>query len=227
VWTHDGRHLVARGDHGIVSLSALGGAVQSLIESPKISVPWTFAPDDRRLAFAVMDSSTAFDLWMAPLEKTGDTLRAGKADPILRTRFYETYPAISRDGRWLAYSSDESGSSEVYVRSLADSSVKVPIGPGGRVPRWSRAGQRLFFTTADHRIMVVDYTITGGRFVPGAPRQWTPIRLADTGVLSNYDVGPNDRYIVALLPARPPDAQAANHITLIRGLRGELERKAP
>ena len=227
VWTRDGRQLVARGDHGIVSLSASGAAPRSLIDSPKISVPWSFAPDDRRIAFAVMDSATAFDLWTAPLDKAGDTIRAGNPTPILRSRFYEVYPAISPDGRWLAYVSDESGSPEVYVRSLADSSVKVSIGPGGRVPRWSRSGQRLFFTTVDHRIMVVDYAITGGTLVPGRPRQWTSIRLADTGVLSNYDLGPHDRYIVALLPARPPDAEAGNHVTMIRGLRGELERKAP
>lgn len=94
-------------------------------------------------------------------------------------------------------------------------------------PRRSKAGQRLLFTTVDHRLEVVSHTIAGGRFVPGTPRRWTLIRLADTGVLSNYDLGPDERYIVALLPARPRDAQAANHVTLIRGLRGELERQAP
>jgi hypothetical protein len=75
--------------------------------------------------------------------------------------------------------------------------------------------------------MVVRYTIAGGKFVPGAPRQWAPVRLADTGVLTNYDLGVNDRYIVALLPARPSDAQAVNHVTLLRGLPGELKRRAP
>jgi Tol biopolymer transport system component len=227
VWTRDGRHLVARGDHGIVSLPTLGGEPRTLIESPKISVPWSFAPDDRRLAYSVVDSATALDLWTAPLEKSGDTLRAGTPTPVLRSRSYEAYPAISPDGRWLAYASNESGLPELYVRSLADTSVKVPIAPGARVPRWSKAGQRLFFTTVDQRLKVVNYTIAGGKFVPGTPRQWTPIHLADTGVLSNYDLGPDDRYIVALLPARPHDAQAANHVTLIRGLRGELERKVP
>jgi serine/threonine-protein kinase len=226
-WTHDGRHLVARGTHGIVSLSALGGDVRSLIESPRISVPGNFSSDDRRLAYAVLDSATAFDVWTAAIDETRETLRAGSPAPILRSRFYEAHPAISPDGRWLAYGSDESGSPEVYVRSLGDS-VSVPVSTRtGRVPRWSRTGQRLFFTTADHRVMVVSYAIVGGRFVPGAPHQWTPIRLADTGVLTNYDLGVNDQYIVALLPARPPDAQAANHVTLIQGLPGELARKAP
>ena len=227
VWTRDGRHLVARGSHGVVWLPAFGGEPRSLIESPNISVPWTFAPDDRRLAFAAMDSATVFDLWTVPLEKRGDTLRAGSPTVILRSRFFETFPAISPDGRWLAYASNESGSPGVYVRSLADSSVKFPVGPGGTVPRWSRSGSRLFFATADKRIMVVSYAIAGKRFVAERPRQWTPIRLADTGVLPNYDLGADDRHIVALLPGPSHEAQASNHVTLIHSLADEVRRKSP
>ena len=226
VWSRDGRYVAARGRHGIAWMSATSGAPRSLIASEKISVPWTFAPDDRRLAFAVMDTATVFDVWTAPIEKQGDTLRAGTPTAILRSRFFETYPAISPDGRWLAYGSNESGPSQVYVRSLADSSVHVPIGIGG-APRWSRAGSRLFYSTGDQRVMAVGYTTAGGRFVPGQPRQWTPIRLANTDVFPNFDLGADDGYIIALLPAGSSEVQTANHVTLIRGLSDELRRKVP
>ena len=226
VWTRDGRYLVARGSRGIVWMSATGGESRSLIESDKISVPWTFAPGDRSLAFAAMDPTTVFDLWTVPIEKTGDALHAGSPSAILRSGAYEVYPAISPDGRWLAYSSNESEPPQVYVRSLGDTSIKVPIGIGG-APRWSRASARLFFATRDQRIMTVSYTTVGGRFLPDAPRQWTPIRLANTGVLSNYDLGPDDRHIVALLPASSDGAQAENHVTRIQLLSDDIRRKAP
>jgi len=174
-----------------------------------------------------MDSVTVFDLWTAPIERRGDTLRAGTPTALLRTRYFETYPAISPDGRWLAYWTNESGAGELFVRSLADTSVKVPIAKGGRVPRWSRTGRRLFFSTPDQRVMVVDYSVADYRFVPSAPRQWAPIGLADTGVLPNYDLAGDDRHIIALLPARSDADQVGTHVTLIAGLPEELRRKAP
>ena len=85
----------------------------------------------------------------------------------------------------------------------------------------------MFFLTGDQRVMTVSYTTAGGQLIPTMPRQWTPIRLASAGVLSNYDVGPDDRHIVALLPAPSDRAQAANHVTRIQGLSDEIRRKAP
>ncbi|HEX7120741.1 MAG TPA: hypothetical protein VF178_00135, partial [Gemmatimonadaceae bacterium] len=226
VWTRDGSHLVARGPNGIVWMPAHGGEPRTLIDNPQISVPWTFARGDRQLAFAVMDSSTVLDLWLAAIERTADGLSARNPVPVLRTRAFETYPAISRDGRWLAYTSTASGVPTVYVRPLAVSGTGIPIAAGVRVPRWSRVGQRLFFTTIDHRLMVLEYSIEGGRFVPGTARQWTPIALADNGVLPSYDVGTDDRHVVALLPARSTGTQATNHVTLLRGLHDAIRSKA-
>lgn len=227
VWTIDGRHIVARASHGLVQVTALGGEPRTLIESQRTLVPWSFTPGDRRLAYAAMDPVTAFDLWTAPIENRGDTLRVGTPTALLRTRSYETYPAISPDGRWLAYWTNESGPGELFVRSLADTSVKVPIATGGRAPRWSRTGRRLFFGTPNQRVMVVDYSVAGHRFIPSAPRLWSPIGLADTGVLPNYNLAGDDRHIIALLPARVDAEEAGRHVKLIIGFPEDLRRKAP
>jgi serine/threonine-protein kinase len=226
-WTRDGRFLVAGGAHGLVWMSAANGETRTLVNSPNISVPWSFAPDDRRLMFAAMSAATAFDLWTVDLEKTSSVLRAGSPTPLLRSPFFETYPTVSPDGRWLAYASNQSGTWEVYVRSLTDSGATAQVSRGGgRVPRWSRASARLYFGTDDQRIMVAPYTVSNGRFAAGVPRQWTPVRLADTGVLPSFDVGVDDRHIVALLPAaRPAEAQAANHVTLMWNFADELRRR--
>ena len=69
------------------------------------------------LAYAE-DSTTGSSTWTAAIEGDFDhgTVRLGKAERFQRTPFTELYPAFSPDGRWLAYSSNETGTFEVYVR---------------------------------------------------------------------------------------------------------------
>jgi eukaryotic-like serine/threonine-protein kinase len=67
-------------------------------------------------------------------------------DTLLATRAAEGWPALSPDGRWLAYQSDESGRSEVYVRSWPAFGSKVQVSQsGGSEPAWSRDGRELFY----------------------------------------------------------------------------------
>jgi len=79
--------------------------------------------------------------------------------------------------------------------------------------------------TPHRRLMAVEYSVRGRNFIPGTPRQWTPIGFADTGVLPNYDLF-GDGYIVALVPAQRDEAQAT-HVTMITGFPEELRRKVP
>jgi dipeptidyl aminopeptidase/acylaminoacyl peptidase len=88
-----------------------GGAVERLTTRPSPSVyVHSWAPDGSALAFSEDVPGTASDIWVLPL--TGDR------QPILllTSRFFESDPEFSRDGRWLAYTSSESGQVEVYVR---------------------------------------------------------------------------------------------------------------
>lgn len=228
-WTRDSRFLVVGGPRGLAWTSADGGAPHSLLQRSELAVPWSVAADGRRLAFASVDPKTAFDLWIISFDETPVGLRAGPAEPFLQSPFFETYPTISPDGQWLAYSSNASGSWEVYVRSIPDHGAPVQVSrEGGRMARWAKTGHRLYFGTADQRIMVASYSVSGGRFIAGVPRQWTPVRLADTGVFPNFDLTPDDRHVVALLPAASPnDGQIANHVTLIWNFADELRARLP
>ena len=77
-------------------------------------------------------------------------LRAGKPEAFLRTSLDMREPEFSPDGRWLAYSSNESGEFQVYVRAFPDNGDKQPISSsGGHLPRWSRTGSELFFRNLD------------------------------------------------------------------------------
>lgn len=226
VWTRDGSAVVARLGAGqqVAWLPASGGEPQTLFTSSRINVPWTFAPGDSRLYFAAMDTLSAFDIWTTPIEKNGASFVAGEATPLLQSRAYETYPAVSRDGRWLAYASNQGDLPGVYVRSLTDTSASVLVAPAGRAPRWSRSGNRLFLVMPNHQVMSVTFRVRDGHFEADPPRLWSTIRLADTGVFPNYDVGLDDASIIALVPTSTP---RVNQVTMIRGLRAELQRRAP
>jgi serine/threonine-protein kinase len=230
-WTRDGRFVVvqAQAGAGLAVIRVDGGQVTPLLAIKSIAVPWTFTPDGRRLAYYAMSPATAFDLWSVPIETRDSTLRAGTPQPILQTPSFEVYPAFSPDGRWLAYTSNESGTWEVYVRSVSGSANPVQVSRrGGRVPRWSNSGDKLFYSTDDQRLMVVSFSVTPRGVAPRQPRLWTSVRLADTGVLPSFDVSPDGNHIVALLPAaRPEELPGENHVALMFDISDVLRRRVP
>src|SRR5260370_14610548 len=84
--------------------------------------------DGKRLAFDELNPGSEHDLWTVPLESGGDGLQAGKPEVFLQTSFDERHPSFSPDGRWLAYTSGESGTYQVYVRAFPG----APSRPGGK-----------------------------------------------------------------------------------------------
>ena len=103
---------------------------------------------------------------MLPLE--GDR----KPSVFLQTPFQETSPQISPDGRWVAYTSDESGRLEVYVRPFPGPGGKWQVSTdGGSEVAWSPKGNELFYRTGarKEKMMVVDYQ-TQPTFSAGKPR---------------------------------------------------------
>ena len=82
---------------------------------------------------------------------------------FLKTPASEGTASFSPDGRWIAYTSDESGRFEVYVRPFQGSGGgkwQISTG-GGAYSFWSRDGRELYFMTLDNHIMVADYTAKG------------------------------------------------------------------
>jgi eukaryotic-like serine/threonine-protein kinase len=98
-------------------------------------------------------------------------LRSRRVTPFLNSRFNELYPEISPDARWIAYTSDESGRGEVYVRSFPGPGARWPIShEGGVQPIWARNGKQLFYRSGDWgQVWVVDVRTEGG-FSSGKPR---------------------------------------------------------
>src|SRR5262249_25601161 len=127
------------------------------------------------------------DIWVLPM----DGGVAGKAVPFLHSEFNEHFGQLSPDNHWMAYTSDESGQSEVYVRPFpaGEGQWRISVA-GGEQPRWRGDGKELFFLAANGKMMAVAVRAVSESksiFEPEAARALFDAHLAPGG--QEYDVG--------------------------------------
>ena len=125
---------------------------------------------------------------------------------LLDTAFDERNAQLSPNGRWLAYTSDESGSYEIYVRSFtADGKVgsdnKRISTNGGMQPRWRGDGQELFYIADDGQMMSVPVKTSGAEFEYSAAKTLFKTRMqARSRLFHEYDVSPDgQRFLIGTL----------------------------
>ena len=230
VWSPDGRYIVFDGNGGLFWTRSDGaGKPQPLLaQSNNTQMPFSFTPDGKRLAFD--EGLGRHVLWSVPLESNTAGLRAGKAEVLLQSPFDQRHPMFSPDGRWLAYSSNESGAFQVYVRAFPDKGGKRQVSNnGGAYPVWSRKGGELFFRNPDDQIMVATYTAKNESFAADKPRLWSAKHLVNSPIvgMANYDLGPGGKRVVALIPIEAPEAREQNHVIFLENFSDELQRKVP
>jgi Tol biopolymer transport system component len=166
VWSHDGSalaysvatdsppNIVFRGDRG-------NAAEQRLTKSADIQYPGAFTPDTRTLLFRAFSNDSGWDLFTVP---TG----GGAPQRLLQTPANETEMSLSPDGRFLAYTSDESGRTEVYVSRFPEMSNKVAVSSGGGArPLWRGDGRELFYVSSGSRLMAASVTAAGASATVG------------------------------------------------------------
>ena len=207
VWAPDGSRVafqsIRDGQRSSILEKAANGATAErvlLAEQDMFLRPLDWSADGRLLVFLRADSGTNnSDLWVLPLDGTG------KASPYLATPFSETSAALSPDGRWLAYASNESGSFQIVVQSFPDPSLgksQISI-EGGAFPRWRRDGRELFYLTPDGRIVGVPVSLRG-KFEAGMPATLFQTTLVGTGqiaALAPYDVAADGSRFLLAMPA--------------------------
>jgi eukaryotic-like serine/threonine-protein kinase len=189
LWSPDGQQVAfATGEGGVSDIFLTPATGQNerkeLLRSAESKGLNDWSRDGRHLVFISTNPETRSDLWVLPL--TG-----GAAVPYLRTPFEELQGQVSPDGRWLAYTSDESGRWEVYVQSFPTPGTKHVISnDGGGEPQWRADGRELFYMALDHTLMSVPVASSApwrsGRPVP-------LFRAAVAGDLTRY----RNRYQVA------------------------------
>jgi hypothetical protein len=122
---------------------------------------------------------------------------APAARTIIPAAFDESAPALSPDGHWLAYQSDQTGRMEVYVQSYPQPGARVPVSlQGGSEPVWAHNGRELFYRSGDS-LMVASVTLSPGLTITGRRRLFTASFL-EGGSFREYDVAPDDQHFVML-----------------------------
>ena len=234
VWTPDGRRIVFSSDRaspGVPNLycsSADGsGALTRLTDADQTENPGSWHPSGRFFVFSAGRAATGLDLLILPMD--GDAVRGwspGKPTEFLSTRASERDPMFSPDGRWIAYTSNESSQGDVYVRAFPG-----PGGPwristaGGRYPRWSAAANELLFLDAT-TVMVASYSTAGGSFQAGKPRQWTPATVLATGA-SPYDLHPDGTRIATTAAPEEGGGRKRDQVVFIEHFFDHLRKIVP
>jgi eukaryotic-like serine/threonine-protein kinase len=181
---------------------AVSGVEQEAVLVDQNLIPYSVSRDGRWL-FAMTScasAKTSCDIWVVPLADER------KPYPLLETKFREWAPAISPDGRWLAYSSNESGRREIYVMSFPEPVGKWQVSANsGYLPVWSYDGRELYFTNADNTRMMAAEIRPGATFQNGPPKELFPIRMAPS--FSRFDVGKDGRFLVPTITDESANVQ--------------------
>jgi hypothetical protein len=138
--------------------SAGGGDEQRLIQSRNYQMPSDWSRDGRSLLYAEIGPGTGLDVWVLPMTLNGKLAPDAKPRPYLRTQFNESSGRFSPepDPRWVAYASDESGRTEIYVDAFPEACNKVRISTGGGdFPEWSPDGREVFYLAPGLKLMQV------------------------------------------------------------------------
>jgi serine/threonine-protein kinase len=219
VWTPDGKRVTFFAGAQLCWMRADGiGEVEVLFAPPEDSLPSSWSPDGRVLAFYTIGSATRRDIHGMNLDEERTRF------PILVTEFDEHSPMISPDGRWLAYVSDRSGREEVYVQAFPGPGPRHRVSTeGAREPIWSRDGRELYYRSGDR--MMVAVVATGTELSVGIPRALFEGRyVMGWGGGQMYDVSPEGERF--LMVREPPEA-APTEIRVVLNWVEELKRLVP
>jgi Tol biopolymer transport system component len=209
IWSSDGRRLYYasnRGGFHVYSRPADGtGSEELLIDNPDVQMTQWLAPGNRLLFFK------------APYE-AGDIGAVNLDHPtsiewVLHTQYSERSPAVSPDGNWIAYDSNEGGQNGIWVRPYPDTEKgKTPIGPGLH-PRWSPRGNELYYRNPEGGMMAVPIEFTP-EFHAGNAHLLFPNNHYSVAGAVEYDVAPDGRFLIPQRVGDPGSSQIMISLTI-------------
>lgn len=224
IWSPDGRKITFASERknrrDLFQRLSSGAAGQTpLLESRLIKYPTDWSRDGRFLAFTASGQNTSFDIWIMPMNATGES----KPFAFLQTEFSEARAVFSPDGRWIAYDSDESGKAEVYIRPFPGPGGKWQVSTaGGSRPRWRQDGKELFYLSNNDKIMSTEITLGSSTVDIGSVKPLFHFRPFSGGGREVYDVtGDGQRFLVVSLGS----LEMASPVTLVVNWPGVIRKK--
>jgi eukaryotic-like serine/threonine-protein kinase len=229
LWAPDGNALVyganKRGPYDIFEKRADStGSEQLLLQSDTSKFPTDWSADGRFVAYSASVGTSKMEMWILP--------RSGERKPyvFLQGDFNVGEGRFSPDGRWLAYTSDESGRAEVYVTPFPSGASKWQVSTaGGSNPRWRHDGKEVFYLAANSELTAAEVSTSGSVFQVGAVRPLfhillrtgpSRLELSPTSGQIGYDAGPDGKWFVV----NSPLAGSPPPITLVTNWAAELKK---
>jgi Tol biopolymer transport system component len=203
MWSPEGTHVVyaARGDSARSAFwrqpASGGSAAEKLLELPELAPVASISPDSRWLVYQVYHNNS----W--DLNKADITARPATGTPYVASAANEIPPRFSRDGKWVAFLTDESGRNEVYVRSFPDPVSRVQVSAeGAQEPQWSDDGSKLYYRSGNS-LLVASVEFTPTFRVIRRDTAIVNVQLPTTLTFGNsYDVARDGRRLLSLAPNR-------------------------
>jgi serine/threonine protein kinase len=208
-WTPDGKRVLFRSERGenlgLWSQSTdFTAPAEPLIRNGRGDI-WegVLSPNGKMLVYRSGTLGNA-DIWYRQLE--GDTA----AKPIATTSFTEWGPRISPNGRWVAYSSDDSRSMQVYVRPFPGPGPRVQVSvDGGGNPVWSPDGRRIYFLS--NQRMIAATVTTSPTFAVTSRKMLFASEFSDLPGHASYDVSHDGKHFLMLRPSISGDQVIVAH----------------
>jgi Tol biopolymer transport system component len=187
--------------------------VEPLVEGEYFKNANSWAADGQTLAYRATHPDTGEDIWLYDLQER-------QSHPYLVTPFDEEEAMFSPDGRWMAFQSNESGRTEIYLGRYPGTGERWQISTeGGFWPRWSRSGKEIFYLNGP-KLMVVEVN------TEGAPTLGRPKLLFENlSLRQGYDVSPDGQRFIMVEEAEPKGAQV--QLILVQNWFEELKRLVP
>jgi eukaryotic-like serine/threonine-protein kinase len=155
IWSPDGRHMIFSSirspGYDLYEISIDAAEPETLLkvqpDGVKVATDWS---RDDFVVYRTLNADTGYDVWAV-------SMRDRKAFPVVATTANEREGQFSPDGKWIAYESDLTGTSEIYVQAFPKANrVFGPVSKGGGVsPRWRSDGKELYYISADRHLTAV------------------------------------------------------------------------
>jgi serine/threonine-protein kinase len=240
VWSPDSKRIAfysARGAGGSVQgvyWKAADGTGKDEQLSPisgqgaAIFAPYCWSSDGKVLVGAEIQGLQRFNIGMLSME--GDHARK----PLLEESYSENQPQLSPDGRWIAYTSDESRRNEIYVRSFPDvNKGRWQVSTdGGDSPLWSPDGRELFYRSGD-AVMAVSVKTEPSFSIVGTPQVLFLGTYVQESSLEGtpWDISPDGKRFLMMkrpaLTAAAPAAEGPRKINIVLNWTEELKQRVP
>jgi Tol biopolymer transport system component len=227
IWTPDSRQVCTQNGEDVMCQDADGGRQPTRVASVKGLVDLgRVTPDGKEMIVEILSGPSNQDLAVVSLDGTS------QIRPLLQAAAMENEGSVSPDGRWLAFESNESGSTEVYVRPYPDAALgrwQISNG-GGVVPIWSRDGRRLYFLDIAASLGAsIPTAIMSVAVQPGAEFVFgTPAREAKMPAIASrdFEVGTDGRFLIKI-PAASDGTTRRSSVIVVQNWFEELNGRVP